>query len=769
MKMQIETDDAITEASETPKVKELIEDYKRCSPWDGYGWNRLTTNEEIRYAVWAGQTPDGKKNDLALVAAGKGAAFPFNGASDTRIMLADEIINESVNLLCVGFQRAAAAQKLSLDEEHGYALKLLDYFLHDVMTETLPDQVELSAQYRGMYGVFVLHPRWVREVQLERTEVKLEQLVLALNAMAAQQGGDEQLAAGASSPDGANVTFDPNLPDGETFKMMVMDPSMDKETLQIMKAVAQLFADQQMTNVGYGKVELPEISQKTLRQALKDLRAKEVAQVPMPYVCRNEPEVLCLKMWDEVLIGGNVTDLRKARVYYRMYLDEVSLKRKIVEEGWDPEWVKEALKHKGKVSQWGGFRSGNGTVGQIPTYDPTRFVDTAFTMYDNKNELVEIVYATYWALDADSVPGVYCTVVHPEVCGVPGKEGELYATHGLLEEGVIPYLVGRREKLTPQVTVSRGVPEIVVGWQREKKVQRDAAIDLLSIAVLPPMNQYADSAGAKYKFGPGVVNTVKPGREPRMMEIPTKGVPLSEEMIQAIDVDAANYFARMRDGVSPLVSQVAQQKEMSTFLAPWTQALLMVLDLAKINMPDDEFSKVTGAPLGWLDQRRQNKRLFKALLHLDVRELDPEYVQKQVEMINTQVVPGDTAGIVNRTRLTQMLLHAINPRLARELITDESTASQKIFDEVNNDIALMFLGNMPHLVENDPTAKTKVQYAMQIVQQNPKYQQELMNPESRFTKLMQMWGENLKFSMTQEKNKQIGRIGVDPDKLNDAA
>jgi hypothetical protein len=737
------TDDPIVEVSEKPKLQELIQDYRSCTPWSGYGWNQLTTNEEIRHAVWPGQSPTGKKEAAVLAQANQKPPFPFDGASDTRIFMADEIINENVALLVVAFLRAAAGQKMSLSVERGYSLKLLDHYIGEVMSDTLPEQVELSAQYRGTYGLFYLNARWVREVRLERQKVKLEELLLAFQALAQMQAG---------------------FPTPEEFMGMLRDPDQDGETVKVLAALHEITADRRMEGYGYDQVELPELSTKTLRQAARELRENRIANVPMPCLCRNEPEIVALKPWDEVLISGALADLKRGRVYLREFLDEVTLRRRIVERGWSPDWVAEALKHKGKISAWGQLRTGNGA--QPPSWDPARFQDTTFTMQETKNELVEVVYATYWALDSDSVPCVQCTVFHPEV-GATADGKELYAEHGMLEEGFIPFVCGRREVRSPQLTSSRGIPEIAVGWQREKKVTRDGGIDLLSISVMPPINKYASSLGVKYKFGPGVENTVQAGREPKFMEVPTRGVPLAYEMVDRIDRDANRYFGRLSADVPPLLTQLIQQWQASGFLAAWTNVFQMVLELARCNMPDAQFAEVTGAPAGWLDQNRERKGLFKALLHIDVRELDPEFVWRQIELINTQVLPGDVGGVIDRNMLIKTILHTINPRLARDLIRDDASASQEMFDAVNNDVALMFLGNLPHLVENDPTAKSKLQFATQIVQNNPKYQAELMNPESRFAQLMGMYSKNLGFSMQQQQNKQIGRVGVDPNQLQE--
>ena len=49
----------------------------------------------------------------------------------------------------------------------------------------------------------------------------------------------------------------------------------------------------------------------------------------------------------------------------------------------------------------------------------------------------------------------------------------------------------------------------------------------------------------------------------------------------------------------------------------------------------------------------------------------------------------------------------------------------------------------------------------QIVQGNPKYQEALQGDE-RFQALLENYGKNLGQSVSQEQNKMIGRIGVQP-------
>ena len=53
------------------------------------------------------------------------------------------------------------------------------------------------------------------------------------------------------------------------------------------------------------------------------------------------------------------------------------------------------------------------------------------------------------------------------------------------------------------------------------------------------------------------------------------------------------------------------------------------------------------------------------------------------------------------------------------------------------------------------------QLMQQIVQGNPKYQEALQGDE-RFQALLENYGKNLQQSVSQEQNKMIGRIGVQP-------
>jgi len=149
--------------------------------------------------------------------------------------------------------------------------------------------------------------------------------------------------------------------------------------------------------------------------------------------------------------------------------------------------------------------------------------------------------------------------------------------------------------------------------------------------------------------------------------------------------------------------------------------------------------------------------------------LDPKYVAEMLKAFNQEIVPGDVAGVMNRSKLTKMAAHMVNPRWARELVQEDSAASQQMFDAVKSDVAFMFVGQAPNWSEDvDPSAKRKLEYLSQIIQANPTYGQTLQQqPEGRFGKLVAAYSQNLYQSVTQEQNKKNGRIGFNEAELVD--
>ena len=117
--------------------------------------------------------------------------------------------------------------------------------------------------------------------------------------------------------------------------------------------------------------------------------------------------------------------------------------------------------------------------------------------------------------------------------------------------------------------------------------------------------------------------------------------------------------------------------------------------------------------------------------------------------------------ILCMVKLVKIIIEAISPEAARELVIDQATASQQLFRGVQSDIGMMMLGNEPLYVENDPAAQTKLQYTQDVMGKNPKAQQALQGDEL-FRRLMENYVKNLQFSVQQSENAQIGRVGVTP-------
>ena len=717
-----------------PDVTYLANEFRKCAPVTGR--DGLRKADEIRFCRWEGQTEDGRKWDRE----GK-PAFPWNGSSDTRPMMVDAVVTERAAYLTTSFWRAMVRPKSSMTEGGQYAVNLVDHLLNTKLVEELTAEVERAAQYVEHYGWVVLHPQWEQRLGMKRQCVHIDELDAVGKQLAAKTPDQQAMVL---LQDLANAVRNPDLID-------LLVPVMQ-----------WVYAQYVLNQIGEEvPVEIPPLRERTIRNAIRKLRLEGEAELVVPYLAVNCPKISALRPYDEVFMPRDTTDVQDARVIFqREWLTEADIRSRIREQGYSETWVEEACKRKGySASYWGlpEAAGGNRLTSMNVNTDPS--------MLPVWHNFIEIIHCFRRVVDEDGVPSVWMTTIHPGLTTL-SNNAPAYAKNEMLNypHGEYPFVGGAREYWCRCFTSSRGVPEIAATWQNELKALRDATIDRTSITVMPPVNVYQNPLQTAYKFGPAVRNTVLPGKEPKFMDMPSgEGINEAAMAMQEVQTRSDNYFAILSDKVPPQRIQVAQEMAVRKFLVCWSKAFQQVVELAREWMADGEFATITGAPAGWLDQHRDRMGLLSVELTFDVRELDPQLVAEHLGLME-KVVATDATGIIDRAKLTEIQVRAINPAWARELIQSRDTASKRMYEQVRNDIAQMFLGNEPQYVENDPAAGQKLQWAQQVVQANPNYAAALQQG-GRFTQLMEKWVKNLMFSTQQQQNKQVGRIGVTADRM----
>jgi hypothetical protein len=746
-----------------PDIRALIAEFRAASPWEG---NNLKFNEDVRFCRWAGKTPDGKKHGIS----GK-TAFPWENGSDLDPHLADELIEFLVALSYLAFWKAWLGLKGGGTEESNYAVKLADWIINNLLEEELGlVEVELSENYRQTYGWVVLYVQWVVELSLRYEKLTLEDIAGRLSADA---------FAEAESPDVLKL-----------FGAMVMEPAYEGQVVELLRRVCQQYREEAVSELSEAHtVEVPALEDRILRDILKQLREQKTVngqtvqecKVPTPCLKKNGPEICALKPWRDVVLKSTVADAKKSRIVWHLeYIDEAEADARIVSRKWNRGFVEALKKQKGKLSTWS-------TGGTVDDPKPTSLSSAmsgdgqpwVYCEPNGMKDLIQVVTAVYRQNDENGVPGLWATVFHPAIGGAPKAGGATsattseYAEHGLVDgdEAGTPYVVGRREVPDRSVSSSRGLPQLVNAWQRTEKGQLDGMLDLLSIGVHPPQEIYENVFSSQYVWAPGEQNMVKRGFEPRFPDVPLKGLAPSAEMVELCERRAGRRAGRRHADIDPSESATLTAKNTETFLMMWSAAIKRAVCLCQAHMSDAEFARITGAPAGWLEERRYERGAqLDTKLEFDVRELDPEYVRELIKTINEGILPDDVMGITNRAKLTKWKWRLVNPRLARELVDDEGAASQKMMDDVMLQVALMWQGNEPKYVENDASAMQKLNFLQQIVMANPNYAQSVQAsmqgqqpPNPRFVELLQKYNTHLMFQKEQMvDNRQIGRIGVKP-------
>ena len=239
------------------------------------------------------------------------------------------------------------------------------------------------------------------------------------------------------------------------------------------------------------------------------------------------------------------------------------------------------------------------------------------------------------------------------------------------------------------------------------------------------------------------------------------------ESIIRLELEIADQrFGRLTPTAAPARVQMKQQRMVSNFLSLWNEVFQQMWALMQQYLTPVEWEGVSGTPKPALSGAVIAGETG-IILQTDVRDQDMDFALKKLDSFVKFLVPLNANGNLDMTQLQAMAANAIDPHLAKAVLMGNETASQKLFEKVEGELAALFLGNPPRLVTNDPSAPAQLKYAQQIIANNPTYQQELANnPEGRFAQALQVWVKNRMQSVVQEQNKQVGRDGVAPLEAN---
>jgi len=710
-----------------PNLKELMDEFTRAGAY-GIGPGRNELNEQRRLMLWDGQSDDGKKWDENMPS-GK-LARPWQGASDTRVPLIDEVCNELVAMETAAYARAQVRVQGVEWSDAGIASQsrtFLNWLVRGKLRKVLSKEVELLAQYGRECGWAMLYVGWEREISTQRRTVTQQELL----TLAQNQPPQSPLA---------------QLPG------LIADPVLEENAANVVQQIYDIYIAQQ--TAGLHEVELPQMSFAKARRVVRELRTKGEAEVPFPIIARNGPCAVALKPYDDVLLSPGTIEAEGARaIFRRFYLSEAKLRARAQAENWDEAFVEEAVQKKGVLSTW--WRPNESMIA-------LKRDATGIGSVDMKEDVIEIVYGYVRKVDNDGVPCIWCTVFCPALGSQLGaSRGDGFGKHELVDyaHGCYPFISYAMEQRTRTLMDSRSVPEIAFTWQNEEKEQRDMLFNRSQWDTLPPII-VPKLMGVDYRFGPATqIPSVRAGGI-AFMDGPNRPPTTALQLISLIEQRTSNYFGRASQDVPPYRAQLLQEKAVSDFLGVWAQAWVMMLAL-QVQYDPGKIQQVTNRP--WPMEMTPERILdqIDLILVFDVKELDPDYLLKKMDIVSKAILPEDVTGVIDRTKMIKWKMQMLDPQLAEELIMDQAGASQQMFRQVNNDVALIALGNEAEYVENDPTAATKLKFLQDIVGRNPRYQQGLKQDE-RFRELLTNYEANLQQSVEQEENKKRGRIGVKP-------
>jgi hypothetical protein len=672
-----EQEESMIYAEDGPNVMALADAYDKCLIDLEEYFEACLRSYDDRRNLW-----EGKSDDLRKQGAN---AFPWQGASDIEVNVVGERIDAFVAILDQALQRshikAFPTSMASMPRA-----SMVSGFLKWMRSSYIPNfrqQMELGANYLLEKGLMVSYVGWKREKRTYLQQVSIEEIAQV-------------------SPDLAELIVSG--------------------------------ADDEMV-LGMLQTAFPDLSSKRAKKAIMDLRKKGLAEVSVPRTSVDCPVVYSCAPDGEVLFPSYVTDPQRAPyVFWRTFLTSQELEKKVTSEGWDADWVENAIERlRGKDSM---YLDGE----KLKTIDRLPITDD--------NDLVMVVYGYQRLIDEeDGSEGIYCTVFHPTTEG--------FAKHELLNGyDDYPFVVTRLSNDQKRMYETQTFSDILRGAQMQIKTERDSRIDRASLATLPPLLHPAGRPPSDW--GPGVRVPYR-----RLGEIQWGPPPPADNGSVEVEVSMTAQADRAVGlDMSNPISASRQQFVVSKFLDHVRDVLNMAWKLYQRMGPDEVFFQVTGNPNPQVMTKGSADENFSIVVNFDSQSNDPETAETQLKNM-VSLVQLDRNGIMDVNKLLEFTASSINPIFADYVLQPAEEAQQKVAKNVTDDLAKIFAG-----IEV-PAQPNGAQMAMQMIQayvQQPDIMQRAQQDEA-FAARLEKYSQQYSMMLMQAQNAEIGRIGTAPAQM----
>ena len=654
-------------------------------------------NYNTRMALWDGQSSDGRKWATNY---GKNV-FPWEGAADSRIRLADLVCNRETQL-CLTSTFAARLQMMPVESTDAMsrtaAESVLKWMLFTHCASDLRRELELALNIRATYGLAIMGVFWKTTTRIEEKSISLEDIIVM-----AQEAGD------------------PNSPLA-MFIGAILDPLQEEVAIEL----AEQFA------LGTGTAA-----------NIRKLREGGTVEYTEPYVFESKPEWTALEPFNDVIFPTATYDLQRAPwIARREMVTCEELEERTLTEGYPQEFYEKAENYKGS-SLW-------------PVYSQQNQNRRDSILWQDHRDLIEIWHV--YSKETDEKTGatkVMCRVMHPNV-DIFAKEEISPYTHG-----EYPFIELARERVSRCILEARGIPEIVSTMQAEIKTQRDYRTDRAGIAILPPMRVPANRGKLDIILGPAVQIPERRPNEFGWMQPP----PFDQgtiEIERAVRRDVNEYFGIAGEGVDPNYVALVTQHTVDRWLRDFKAIITQTYQLMQQYMLPVQILRVSGGQaLPFQADRESIQGKFDLMVDWDSRNLDAEALGVKLNYISQAIVPMDVAGVIDRAGLVKFIMAAVDPNLADLLVRDPGPAAAIESNEEQLAFTKIAAGTEPELPGEGQNHQLRAQVLQGIIQANPALQQRYQQDEI-FRNMIDARLKGFNFQLQQQQNAQIGRQGTLP-------